>query len=435
MIDVNCLQPIFLGNQGENLARTLEFDVSSWLGQYPGAEIVMLVQRPEEDAPYIAVTQVENGVLRWTPTNADTAIAGTGKIMLRLILGEKVRKSAICTVFVAKSLDEPGDAPDPAQAWVDQVIDAANKAEEGAKALLEELEPRIPPADGTPGDVLTKTENGSEWKKIDGMLPVKDVQVAGNSVLVDGVANVPNVICIRDDNSIGAVNPPQNTVWEGLIGISKNTGNIILAQSTPSTINTRGPQFVGGNTVDYAVKAAMCDGKGAAWTSDEQMASRERMGFDKAYEIIKSVTTTEDFNQVVISLDNDGNDFTLNSAIIFVEYGGSNNGSIYSLCECAKTGGGSSICAYDFMGYTAQNKYSAFCCFAENGYWNALSYLPKNMYLGREIHGLSADSFMKNSVFVVPHINRIRVYANTGAGTSQVPAGTKIDVWGVRANA
>lgn len=29
MIDVNCLQPIFLGNQGENLARTLEFDVSS----------------------------------------------------------------------------------------------------------------------------------------------------------------------------------------------------------------------------------------------------------------------------------------------------------------------------------------------------------------------------------------------------------------------
>ena len=543
MIDVNCLQPIFLGNQGENLARTLEFDVSSWLGQYPGAEIVMLVQRPEEDAPYIAVTQVENGVLRWTPTNADTAIAGTGKIMLRLILGEKVRKSAICTVFVAKSLDEPGDAPDPAQAWVDQVIDAANKAEEGAKALLEELEPRIPPADGTPGDVLTKTENGSEWKKIDGMLPVKDVQVAGNSVLadgianvpiaseekegvikapladgtsgiqfdndnrpcvyaaseaditarqtsyrplvpahmdyavkaamcdgkgaawtadeqkaaqermgidkppvkdvqvagssvlVDGVANVPNVICIRDDNSIGAVNPPQNTVWEGLIGISKNTGKIILAQSTPSTINTRGPQFVGENTVDYAVKAAMCDGKGAAWTSDEQMAARERMGFDKAYEIIKSVTTTEDVNQVVISLDNDGNDFTLNSAIIFVEYGGSNNGSIYSLCECAKTGGGSSICAYDFMGYTAQNKYSAFCCFAENGYWNALSYLPKNMYLGREIHGLSADSFMKNSVFVVPHINRIRVYANTGAGTSQVPAGTKIDVWGVRANA
>lgn len=246
-----------------------------------------------------------------------------------------------------------------------------------------------------------------------GYNPVKDVQVAGSSVLVDGVGNI----------KIGSgLDVDKNGIYVPNITIGMITGRMNNKALTA-------------NAIDNIVKAAMCDGKGTAWTSDEQKAARERMGIDKPYEIIKSVTTTEDVNQVVISLDNDGNDFTLNGAIIFIEYGGSNNGSIYSLCEGTKTDGRLSICAYDFMGYTAQNKHSVFCCFVENGYWNALSYLPRSKYLSREIRGLSADSFMKNSVFVVPHINRIRVYANTGAGTSQVPAGTKIDVWGVRVNA
>ena len=34
--------------------------------------------------------------------------------------------------------------------------------------------------------------------------------------------------------------------------------------------------------LDYAVKAAMCDGEGAAWTAAEQAAARERMGIDDA---------------------------------------------------------------------------------------------------------------------------------------------------------
>lgn len=294
MIDVNCLQPIFLGNQGENLARTLEFDVSSWLGQYPGAEIVMLVQRPEEDAPYIAVTQVENGVLRWTPTNADTAIAGTGKIMLRLILGEKVRKSAICTVFIAKSLDEPGDAPDPAQAWVDQVIDAANKAEEGAKALLEELEPRIPPADGTPGDVLTKTENGSEWQQIV-KPPVKDVQVAGSSVLVDGIANVP----IASEGKEGVIKAP---LADGTSGIQLDNDNrpcVFAASEADITARQTLYRPLVPARMDYAVKAAMCDGKGAAWTSTEKKAARERMGVDVVEAMAETIAKEPTAQQIL----------------------------------------------------------------------------------------------------------------------------------------
>lgn len=302
--------------------------------------------------------------------------------------------------------------------------DPGEKGETGAPGPQGEQGPK-----GDPG--MDASVTAANIKAALGYAPVKDVQVAGNSVLVDGVANVP----IASETKEGVIKAP---FADGTYGIQLNNDNrpCVFAASEADIIarQTSYRPLVPAR-MDYAVKAAMCDSKGATWTNAEQKAARERMGIDKPYEIIKSVTTTEDVNQVVISLDNDGNDFTLNGAIIFIEYGESNNGSIYSLCEGTKTDGGLSICAYDFMGYTAQNKYSAFCCFVENGYWNALSYLPRSKYLSREIRGLSADSFMKNSVFVVPHINRIRVYANTGAGTSQVPAGTKIDVWGVRVNA
>lgn len=260
---------------------------------------------------------------------------------------------------------------------------------------------------------------------------MKDVQVAGNSVLVDGVANVP----IASEAKEGVIKAPFEDGTSGIQLGNDNRPCVFAASEADITARQTLYRPLVPARMDYAVKAAMCDGKGAAWTDAEQKAARERIGVDDPYEIINSVTTAEDVKQIVISLDNGGNDFALSRAIVFIEYGGSDNGSIYSLCERIKTNGGSDICAYDFMGYTTQNKYSAFCCFTENGYWNALSYLPRSKYLSREIRGLSADSFMRSSVFTVPHINRIRVYANTGGGTSQVPAGTKIDVWGVRVNA
>lgn len=174
---------------------------------------------------------------------------------------------------------------------------------------------------------------------------------------------------------------------------------------------------------------------GAAWTSAEQKAARERMGVDKAYVIIKSVTTAEDVEEVVITEDDGGSAFALSRALIIVEYNGSDTRSLFSLCDYVKGNGKFNICAFDFMTYTAQNKHSVFCCFTENGYWNGLSYLPKDKYSNREIRGLSQNAFMQQSVSAVPHTNRIRVYANTGADTSQIPSGTKISVWGVRVNA
>lgn len=99
-----------------------------------------------------------------------------------------------------------------------------------------------------------------------------DVRINGKSITADGVADIP----------LSKYNTP------GVCGIG--TGLLVSATGTISIRNPvneevtarRQNMAVTCKAMDYAVKAAMCDGKGAAWTPSEQVAARERMGIDAA---------------------------------------------------------------------------------------------------------------------------------------------------------
>ena len=116
---------------------------------------------------------------------------------------------------------------------------------------------------------------------------VQDVQVAGVSVLKDGVANVP--IATEDAPGVVSIVAP----WDS--GIWNYNGNLKISFATDTEISGRSgtrKAIVCAN-MDYAVKSAMCDGKGAAWTAAEQKAARERMGIDKEYELIETITVMD----------------------------------------------------------------------------------------------------------------------------------------------
>ena len=85
---------IDLGVQGENLARTIEFDVGTFLQKWPDAKISLLVKRKRDSQPYVAVTDLKNSILYWPVTAADTEYAGEGKLEIRVISGDVVAKSA-----------------------------------------------------------------------------------------------------------------------------------------------------------------------------------------------------------------------------------------------------------------------------------------------------------------------------------------------------
>ena len=127
------LSSIDLGRQGENLARTIEIDVSAYLEKWPEADISLLVKRKNDPNPYIADTHIENGILYWPITAAETELAGDGKIELRVICGNVIAKSATGNIRVVASMTGlEGDVPEPAQSWVNQVLDASREAAKAA---------------------------------------------------------------------------------------------------------------------------------------------------------------------------------------------------------------------------------------------------------------------------------------------------------------
>lgn len=105
-----------------------------------------------------------------------------------------------------------------------------------------------------------------------GYTPVKDVQVAGRSVLDSGVAKVP--IAQADAPGVVSVPIPQDS------GIWNDGGSLKVSYATDNEISSRTGtrKAIVCSNMDYAVKAAMCDGKGAAWTANEQKKARERIG-------------------------------------------------------------------------------------------------------------------------------------------------------------
>lgn len=94
-----------------------------------------------------------------------------------------------------------------------------------------------------------------------------DVQINGQSIVENGVAEIP----IVTNNKLGLCKPGTGMII---------AGNGLMCFSTPikDQINNRSPERVITNYVlDYAVKASMTDGKGAAWTDTEKSGAWSRL--------------------------------------------------------------------------------------------------------------------------------------------------------------
>ena len=104
-----------------------------------------------------------------------------------------------------------------------------------------------------------------------------DVRINGKSITADGVADIP-----IGGNVVGVVKRGQGIIisQDGSIHTKTAMNAVISARNANDEydISENGRNVISPSHLDYAVKAAMCDGKGAAWTTEEQAAARERMG-------------------------------------------------------------------------------------------------------------------------------------------------------------
>ena len=89
---------------------------------------------------------------------------------------------------------------------------------------------------------------------------VEDVQIDGTSIVENGIAEIP-------------------IAKNQILGLAQPTSRYRISQRTPDNVNgIYANQYISNSSLDAAVVAAMCDGKGDAWTAEEQAAARERMG-------------------------------------------------------------------------------------------------------------------------------------------------------------
>ena len=176
-------------------------------------------------------------------------------------------------IEVAKAGADEGAEPAPATLDVVSRIDALAADLEEKRDTDYWRGPQGPQGEpGPKGDPGAKGEPGAPGSDAQ----ATDVRIKGKSITADGVADIPTAV--PNSGSYGVVKMGGYSNGLRINGI----GELAIVDANQSAIDKRagGSYPITAQGFDYAVKAAMCDGKGAAWTAAEQAAAKKRMGID-----------------------------------------------------------------------------------------------------------------------------------------------------------
>ena len=307
-----------VGRQGEGGTRQLVFDCADVLAEYPDALIVCAMQRTGDRTAYLKDCATDGTNRAVTLESADVAVPGILKIELRALIGDDVRKSAVYIAKVAESLrgaqDRPGNPIADVLNRIDMTISRAEEsiaeadaAAKSAQTVADTVQAKLDNGDfvgpaGKPGSDASVTSDNI--KTALGYTPVKDVQLNGESLVQDSMATIPLV----GYNRLGAVQLDP----AGFAAASVE-GKLALVPPTDAQISTHTytQRPITPSCMDYAVTAAMTDGKGPAWTAAQQAAARERMGIPGDYELLEEITISEAVTSFIRESTPDGTPYSL----------------------------------------------------------------------------------------------------------------------------
>lgn len=164
-----------IARTGENNTRSLAFDCSAALDEYPAAQIIAVIQRPQGD-PYTVTPDADGTIRRITLTGYDLEFNGHLQVELRVIDGEKILKSAIYTATVDDSIHGEADAPG-----------------QPVRDVLDRLDAEIKQAQAVVDDIRKKLENG-EFNGSDAEVTAENIETALGYVPV-----APSALAAKQD--------------------------------------------------------------------------------------------------------------------------------------------------------------------------------------------------------------------------------------------
>lgn len=126
------IQEIPLGNQGEDMARCLVIDITDAVLEFgSGGTISVRNKRNGDEMPYFATNistvtgaDAEGNVhtyIKWTLTDVDTAVAGSGFVQADYIISGVTVKTWVYKYFILPSLGITGDVPDPYEDILEEI--------------------------------------------------------------------------------------------------------------------------------------------------------------------------------------------------------------------------------------------------------------------------------------------------------------------------
>ena len=127
--------PILLGRRNENQALVVKFPIARWKETYGAGTFQVVNVRPDENIPYLCTISADSDFVNWTVLLADIAIAGEGKCQLTYTVGSVVAKSIAYKTVIDESLEISGTIPPAYESRINDLITAAEVAEEAATAL------------------------------------------------------------------------------------------------------------------------------------------------------------------------------------------------------------------------------------------------------------------------------------------------------------
>lgn len=424
---------ILLGRCGENLARTVEIDVSEYLKEYPGAVVTLLHRRHGESGIYPVAVELRDGCLVWWPTSADTAIVGDGEAEVRVTVNGVLAKSKILSTVVDKSLTgQETEAPEPGMDWVDKITTAIGSVQ-NMKAEAESVaygEPATAEYDGKTGTMHFGIPEGR---------PGRDGK--------DGTDGAPGAKGDKGDPGVkgdkgdpgekGATGSPGPQGEQGPKGDPGSDANVTAANIetalgyvpvTPSALAAKQDALTDADRQSIT-KTGMTTG--AAWTSAEQKAARSRMGLDKSYELIEEIVLEENTSVIERDAEPNGNPYAFSKIkVLIIGMNSSGADAYYALTSNLLNKQTVSINIISGKNITYKSLFEIICDGALT-----TSYGNQQPGYNVSLNTLLRVSDMPVNTYFWPsgNIEGFIIRPNDVSSSAQLVAGTTIKIYGVRA--
>ena len=406
---------IRLGRSGESHARCVLFDVSEWQRVYGEGSVHLIHQRNGDACPYPCQITVDGGYVSWVVTSADVAVAGRGRAELQYRVGDACVKSEIYATTTMRSMSDAGEAPpEPEAGWVSQVLGAADDAVQSAQQAQEAV------------DRYPKVQDGTWWVWDAAQEAFVDTGTAASGVYVgsgempDGcsVQIDPNGEVLKQEDLIGPQGPQGE---QGIQGIPGKDG----ADGVPGKDGAPGKDGKDGadgyspqRGVDYYTPEDV-----EAMVADATARVEASMG--GTYELIEEITTTEDLTRITRAVFPDGTPYQLKAAKVKMEIAaGAGNGNVnisYHNKDYL------TLCISSVQTIATSQRYHWSRAWREYGLWECeFSNGNSSKFAVATYQMAGYDEIIDAS-----NIELISIQATTSG--VPIPAGTRIQIYGVRA--